>query len=72
MKSIIIFYIFLIATALCIFNKEARVPFPEYCEYFNYPVENHTVTTADGYILTLFRIQAKNSQIVSGKPVVFL
>ncbi len=37
-----------------------------------YPFASYTVTTDDGYILKMFRIQAKNSQIQNGKPVVFL
>lgn len=37
-----------------------------------YPYEVHHVTTEDNYILRLFRIQAKNTQIASGKKVVFL
>lgn len=37
-----------------------------------YPVEEHKVTTSDGYVLTVFRIQAKGSNIVNGKPVVLL
>jgi pimeloyl-ACP methyl ester carboxylesterase len=37
-----------------------------------YPVEEHKVTTQDGYVLTVFRMQAKGSQIVGGKPVVLL
>ena len=37
-----------------------------------YPFESHTVTTQDGYILTLFRIQAKQTSMKFGKPVVFL
>ncbi len=37
-----------------------------------YPVETYTVTTSDDHILTLFRIQGKNTQITSGKPVVYL
>jgi len=51
---------------------EAKMPFPEYCTYYSYPVENHTIITEDGYILTYFRIQAKYSTIVSGLPVVYL
>jgi gastric triacylglycerol lipase len=51
---------------------EAKMPFTEYCGYYNYPVENHTITTEDGYILTFFRIQAKYSTIVPGLPVVYL
>ena len=38
---------------------------------FSYPLETHKVTTEDGYILTLFRLQSKGSML-SGKPVVFL
>lgn len=37
-----------------------------------YPFSSATVTTDDGYVLKLFRIQAKNTQMTSGKPVVFL
>jgi hypothetical protein len=29
-----------------------------------YPYESHYVTTQDGYILNIFRIQAKNSKMV--------
>ena len=38
----------------------------------SYPIETHTVTTEDGYILSLFRIQAKGGKMEDGKPVVFL
>lgn len=37
-----------------------------------YPWSAYTTTTQDNYVLKLFRIQAKNTQITSGKPVVFL
>lgn len=37
-----------------------------------YPWESHHITTEDGYILRAFRIQAKNTQMTHGKPVVFL
>jgi pimeloyl-ACP methyl ester carboxylesterase len=37
-----------------------------------YPVEEHKVTTEDGYVLTVFRLQAKGSGIAGGKPVVLL
>lgn len=37
-----------------------------------YPWESHRITTEDGYILRAFRIQAKNTQMTSGKPVVFV
>lgn len=42
----------------------------EYCKHFGYPAESHDVTTADGYILKVFRIQKKGSVIKSGlKPM---
>ena len=37
-----------------------------------YPFEIHTTTTEDGYILTLFRIQKKNTQITGNKPAAYL
>jgi hypothetical protein len=38
----------------------------------NYPYETHKITTRDGYILSLHRIQAKNEGVIhSNKPVVF-
>eukprot|EP00331_Platyophrya_macrostoma_P029329 CAMPEP_0176440796 /NCGR_PEP_ID=MMETSP0127-20121128/20792_1 /TAXON_ID=938130 /ORGANISM="Platyophrya macrostoma, Strain WH" /LENGTH=384 /DNA_ID=CAMNT_0017825405 /DNA_START=120 /DNA_END=1274 /DNA_ORIENTATION=+ len=46
--------------------------FVDYVLCLSYPVETHTVTTDDGYKLTLFRIQAKNTNIKSGKPVVLM
>ena len=54
-----------------IIHPEAKLPFVEYVQYFNYPVEVHRVTTDDGYILTVFRIQRKYSTITNGLPVVF-
>jgi hypothetical protein len=51
-------------------HPEAKLYFTDYCRYYNYPVEIHDVTTEDGYILRVFRIQAKNSQIKQGlKPI---
>ncbi len=37
-------------------DPEALYPFTKYCEYYNYPVENYTITTKDGYKLLYFRI----------------
>ena len=49
------------------------MPFMKFCKYFGYPVEQHFITTEDGYILTFFRIQAKHqTQMKSGLPVVYL
>ncbi len=49
------------------------VPFPDIVKPLGYPVETHKITTEDGYILTFFRIQAKNqTSLKSGLPVVYL
>lgn len=45
--------------AVCVCVNENVAPFKEYVGLFNYPVEEHKITTKDGYILTYFRIQAK-------------
>ena len=37
-----------------------------------YPFEAYSATTDDGYNLRLFRIQAKNTKVQKGKPVVLL
>ena len=51
-------------------HPEAKLYFLDYCKYFNYPAEAHDVITEDGYILKVFRIQKKGSQIKSGlKPM---
>jgi gastric triacylglycerol lipase len=49
-----------------------HLPFEEYCEYLHYPIETHNITTQDGYILTFYRIQAKNTYIQEGLPVIYL
>jgi len=47
--------------------------FQQVVEYNGYNFEAHNVTTADGYILTLYRIPSKKGQpITPGKPVAFL
>jgi len=52
---------------------QTNQPFPQYVAALGYPVEAHNITTADGYINTFFRIQAKNSgSIKTGLPVVYL
>ena len=53
-------------------SRLATLNFVDYVLCYDYPVETHIVTTQDGYKLTLFRIQAKNTKITSGKPVVLL
>eukprot|EP01017_Pseudomicrothorax_dubius_P048725 TRINITY_DN892_c0_g1_i1.p1 TRINITY_DN892_c0_g1~~TRINITY_DN892_c0_g1_i1.p1 ORF type:complete len:414 (+),score=86.80 TRINITY_DN892_c0_g1_i1:66-1307(+) len=51
---------------------EFTAPFMEYVQNKGYPAEEHFTVTKDGYILRLFRIQAKNTKIQRGKTVVFL
>lgn len=54
-------------------HPEAKYYFTDYCKYYSYPVQTHTVTTEDGYILTLFRIQRKNTIIKDGlKPILLM
>jgi len=52
--------------------KEAFYDFTLLATTLGYPVEQHTVQTQDGYLLTYYRLQAKNTQIRSGLPVAFL
>jgi hypothetical protein len=53
-------------------HPEAKLYFTDYCRYFNYPVQVHEVTTEDGYILKVFRIQKKGSSIRDGLKPIFL
>lgn len=54
-------------------EKEATATFPELCTYHGYEVEEHKVTTIDGYILTLFRIPGRtNETSADPKPVAFM
>jgi len=51
---------FIIATLLihsyAAYHPEAKLHFVDYCHYFQYPVETHTIQTQDGYLLTFYRI----------------
>jgi pimeloyl-ACP methyl ester carboxylesterase len=60
------------SSALVKIPPEANYHFSELAGSLSYPLETHQVVTDDGYILTYFRIQAKNSQIRNGLPVVLL
>ena len=52
-------------------HPEAKLPFMDYCKFYNYPAQYHDVTTDDGYILRLFRIQNKGTTIKEGlKPII--
>jgi lysosomal acid lipase/cholesteryl ester hydrolase len=56
-------------------DPEVGMPAPDIIRRWGYPVEVHTCTTADGYILTMHRIpHGRNEQSFSKspKPVVFL
>jgi len=65
-------FICVASAALIKIPPEANYHFSELVSTLSYPLETHDVTTEDGYILTYFRIQAKNSQIRNGLPVVLL
>ncbi|XP_018319667.1 lipase member K-like isoform X2 [Agrilus planipennis] len=52
----------------CWYNPDVDATVPEMINRNNYPVERYQVATADGYILTLFRIPKKESN----KGVVYL
>ena len=51
-------------------EADFRLKFHEIVEKYDYLFEEHKVTTDDGYILTLFRINHKEAP--KGAPVVFL
>lgn len=54
-------------------NPDAERDFMQVCTAHGYLVESHNVTTADGYILTLYRIPGKQGESPKpGKPAVFL
>lgn len=88
-KSVIFVALFLLATSFAKVNIEHAADdkdfslfpsifssfgnFTTFVQALNYPVETHLITTEDGYILTFFRIQAKNqTSLKSGLPVVYL
>lgn len=68
--KVLLSLLLLLGLAFAKIHPEAKLPFMEYCKHFGYPVEQHNVTTEDGYILSVFRIQRKASVIRSGlKPM---
>ncbi|XP_013190839.2 lipase 1 [Amyelois transitella] len=54
--------------------EDARLDVPELVRKYNYPFEQHTVTTEDGYILTLHRIPhgRDDNNVPGDRPVVFI
>jgi hypothetical protein len=63
MKAILVIVLISLAIlATCKEHPEAKLYFTDYCRRFFYPSQIHQVTTEDGYVLTVFRIQKKNSQ----------
>ena len=70
-----LFLVFLFSFFSFIFSDshpESTLSFPDYCKFYKYPVEEHTVNTEDGYILTYFRMQTRNTTSFRTLPVVFL
>lgn len=64
-------------TRIILINKETKyskiinaVDIHEICYHFGYKVENHVLTTRDGYILTIHRIYKE--KIIANKPIVYL
>lgn len=52
--------------------EDANLNATQLLKKYEYPVEEHTVKTDDGYFLTMFRIQKPISKPVSPRPVVLL
>lgn len=61
-----------VETALQIDSEDLRLNATELLKKYQYPVEEHTIKTDDGYFLTLFRISAKQIDLAQPRPVVFL
>lgn len=54
------------------YHEDAYLNFTELTTKYQYPSEEHTVVTGDGYILTLFRILPKCDKVNSGFPVILM
>lgn len=67
-----VFCVVLAISALAAVPPAANQLFPQLVGGLGYPCEEHNITTSDGYINTYFRIQAKNTAIKSGLPVVYV
>lgn len=63
----------LTATAVWAKDPAAKADFPELAQLYGYNCETHYVTTADGYINTVFRIPGKVGEATnSGKPAAIM
>lgn len=63
MKSALLLLLLALLAVVQCAHPEAKLEFADYCKFYNYPVQTHRVITEDGYILTVFRIQRKGTQI---------
>jgi len=72
----LLFLIFSTSNASAVHKNEARdipqMSVPSLIKYWGYPVEEHWVTTDDGYILGLHRIPHGQGETSSPRPVVYL
>jgi len=71
MKSSFLAFTLLSLAFSAIIPPEANQNFTQIVGGLGYPVETHHITTTDGYINTYFRIQAKNTKIKPGLPVIY-
>jgi hypothetical protein len=56
---------------IAVYADDHSIPFEQICANYGYPLENYTVTTADGYILETFRIpHGRNQTYSSDRPAI--
>jgi len=77
LKTIVLFCLFGFAVGYSLENVEREIPemsVPELIQYWGYPVEEHWVTTEDGYILGLHRVPygREGQQSDEPRPVAYL
>ncbi|EAS07417.1 ab-hydrolase associated lipase region protein (macronuclear) [Tetrahymena thermophila SB210] len=71
--GLMISYLYLPRDFFGTLHQETHMEFEDYVRYYKYPIQRHEVATPDGYILTVFRIQAKyQKEFKQGLPVVYL
>ena len=67
-----LFLLLLMGLIKCL-HPDSTKSFVELSKTYGYPLEEHFITTKDGYILRFFRIQRKNQpKIVQYKPVLYI